>query len=452
MKAAGQIHVGPTWPDEVPLPEALEAQVQRTVADFDLAALRIWFRLDGKYEPTPLLSWSPDGMLRGGFDARAVSSIVRAQRDLLAISASTPPAIMTVDFERGAEGEDAPEHQLKVIGVALAHGGSLVGYLECHAHTTIGADLAAADQIRSRAAELARIVAEIRVPTSTAAKTRGHVLLVEDDAEQRKFVQSNLEQFGFKVSVASNGAIALVTAESEHPDVILLDWAMPVMDGLTTCRRLKAQPSTASIPVMMIANRVDVDDKVLALETGVQDFLVKPLHPKELSARVAQLVNWRRQFLVQQTAAPAEALDESQFASAIAEASLSTADQDHWMLGLEAARLGKHHEALANFVAEAEQAEKLGRYARAALAYRSASVTAGEIRDRDAANRYLRLAGKMYFSWAENDDDPAHVRDAYVNAARCFLMAGNLKLAKKSVDYATSIDAVLADDRPTPLQ
>ncbi|MBV8460975.1 MAG: hypothetical protein JO009_08810, partial [Candidatus Eremiobacteraeota bacterium] len=52
----------------------------------------------------------------------------------------------------------------------------------------------------------------------------------------------------------------------------------------------------------------------------------------------------------------------------------------------------------------------------------------------------------------ENDDDPAHVRDAYVNAARCFLMAGNLKLAKKSVDYATSIDAVLADDRPTPLQ
>lgn len=451
MKAAGQIHVGPTWPDEVPLPEALEASVQRTVAEFGLAALRIWFRLDGKYEPTPLLSWSPDGMLRGGFDARAVSSIVRAQRDLLAISATTPPAIMTVDFER-SEGEDAPEQQLKVIGIALAHGGGLVGYLECHAHITLGNDPAALEQVRARAAEFARIVAEIRVPTSTAAKTRGHVLLVEDDAEQRKFVQSNLEQFGYKVSVASNGAIGLVTAESEHPDVIILDWAMPVMDGLTTCRRLKAQPSTASIPIMMVANRVDVDDKVLALETGVQDFLVKPLHPKELSARVAQLVNWRRQFLVQKAAAPAEAPDESQVASAIAEASVAAAEQDHWMLGLEAARLGKNQEALANFVAEAEQAEKLGRYARAALAYRSASVTAGEIRDRDAANRYLRLAGKMYFSWAENDDDPAHVRDAYVNAARCFLMAGNLKLAKKSVDYATSIDAVLADDRPTPLQ
>jgi DNA-binding response OmpR family regulator len=451
MKGTGQIHVGPTWPDEVPLPETLEAQVQRTVADFDLAALRIWFRLDGKYEPTPLLSWSPDGMLRGGFDARAVGSIVRAQRDLLAISASTPPALMTVDFEAAGEGEGHHE-QLKVAGIALAHGGGLVGYLECHAHAALVADPQAVEQLRARAGELARIVAEIRVPTSTAAKSRGHVLLVEDDAEQRKILQSHLEQFGYKVSVASNGAIGLVTAESEHPDVIILDWAMPVMDGLTTCRRLKAQPATSGIPVMMIANRVDVDDKVLALETGVQDFLVKPLHPKELSARVAQLVNWRRQFLVQKAASPADPADASQVASAIAEASLSTADQDHWMLGLEAARLGKHQEALANFVAEAEQAEKLGRFARAALAYRSASVTAGELRDRDSANRYLRLAGKMYFNWAENDDDPAHVRDAYVNAARCFLMAGNLKLAKKSVDYATSIDAVLADDRPTPLQ
>jgi DNA-binding response OmpR family regulator len=448
MKVVGQIHVGPTWPDEVPLPEALEAWVQRAVGDFDLAALRIWFRLDGKYEPSPLLSWSPDGILRGGFDARAVGSIVRAQRDLLALSATAPPAMMTVDFDTGSEGEERGQ-PLKVTGVALAHGGGLVGYLECHAHGALGAEPAIADQMRTRVDELARIVAEIRVPTTTAAKTRGHVLLVEDDAEQRKFVQTSLEQFGYKVSLASNGAIGLVTAESEHPDVIILDWAMPVMDGLTTCRRLKAQPSTSGIPIMMIANRVDVDDKVLALETGVQDFLVKPLHPKELSARVAQLISWRKQFLAHKLTTPE---DDSQVASAIAEASLATADQDHWMLGLEASRLGKHHEALANFVAEAEQAESLGRYARAALAYRSASVTAGEMRDRDSANKYLRLAGKMYFSWAEHDDDPAHVRDAYVNAARCFLMAGNLKLAKKSVDYATSIDAVLADDRPTPLQ
>ncbi len=451
MKVVGQIHVGPTWPDEVPLPEALEASVQRTVGEFELVALRIWFRLDGKYEPTPLLSWSPEGMLRGGFDARAVGSIVRAQRDLLALSSSAPPATMTVDFDANAEGEEHGQ-PLKVTGVALAHGGSLVGYLECHAHGALVAEPGAAERMRTRADELARIVAEIRVPTTTAAKTRGHVLLVEDDAEQRKFVQTSLEQFGYKVSVASNGAIGLVTAESEHPDLIILDWAMPVMDGLTTCRRLKAQPSTSGIPIMMIANRVDVDDKVLALETGVQDFLVKPLHPKELSARVAQLISWRKQFLAHKAASPGGETDDSQVASAIAEASLSTADQDHWMLGLEAARLGKHHEALANFVAEAEQAEKLGRYARAALAYRSASVTAGEMRDRDSANRYLRLAGKMYFNWAEHDDDPAHVRDAYVNAARCFLMAGNLKLAKKSVDYATSIDAVLADDRPTPLQ
>jgi len=389
--------------------------------------------------------------LRGGFDARAVGSIVRAQRDLLALSASAPPAVVTMDFSHSPEA-DEPGPPIKVSGIALARGGSLVGFLECHAATAALAEPAVAERIRLRADEFARIVAEIRVPTTTGGKTRGHVLLVEDDAEQRKFLQTSLEQFGYKISLASNGAIGLVTAESEHPDVIILDWAMPVMDGLTTCRRLKAQPATAGIPVMMIANRVDVDDKVLALETGVQDFLVKPLHPKELNARVAQLVASRRQFLVHKASAPGETRDDSQVASAIAEAGISSADQDHWMLGLEASRLGKHHEALANFVAEAEQAEKLGRFARAALAYRSASVTAGEVRDRDASNKYLRLAGKMYFNWAENDDDPAHVRDAYVNAARCFLMAGNLKLAKQSVDYATSIDAVLADDRPTALQ
>lgn len=92
MKVVGQIHVGPTWPDEIPLPEALEAQVQRTVAEFELAALRIWFRLEGKYEPTPLLSWCPDGMLRGGFDARTVSSIVRAGTPMTRSIQSTLPS------------------------------------------------------------------------------------------------------------------------------------------------------------------------------------------------------------------------------------------------------------------------------------------------------------------------------------------------------------------------
>lgn len=451
MRVVGHIQVGPTWPDEIPLPEALEALVQQAVADFALTALRVWFRLDGKYEPTPLVSWTLDGVLRGGFDARAVGSMVRTQRDLLTLSSVAPPAVVTVDLHEHQEtGEPGPS--LCLTGMALKHTGSIVGFLECHTRDQVFSYPTTSARLHAVAEHLSRIVAEIRVPTTTAAKTRGHVLLVEDDAEQRKFVQSSLEQFGFRVSLASNGAIGLVSAESEHPDIIVLDWAMPVMDGLTTCRRLKAQPSTADIPVMMIANRVDVDDKVLALETGVQDFLVKPLHPKELSARVAQLINWRRQFLAQRTVAPGDAGDEAQTQSAIAEASLSASEQDHWMLGLEAARLGKHHEALANFVAEAEQAERLGRFARSALAFRSASVTAGEMRDRDSANKYLRLAGKAYFSWAENDDDPAHVRDAYVNAARCFLMAGNLKLAKKSVDYATSIDAVLADDRPTPLQ
>lgn len=451
MRVAGHIQVGPTWPDELPLPEALEARVQLAVADFALSALRIWFRLDGKYEPTPLVSWTSDGVLRGGFDARAVGSMVKAQRDLLSLSTGTPPAVVTVDFNENQEsGEPGPP--LFVTGMALTHSGSIVGFLECHTQEAAFADPVSTAQLRALADHLGRIVAEIRVPTTAAGRTRGHVLLVEDDAEQRKFVQTSLEQFGFVVTLANNGAIGLVAAESEHPDIIILDWAMPVMDGLTTCRRLKSQPSTADIPVMMIANRVDVDDKVLALETGVQDFLVKPLHPKELSARVAQLINWRRQFAAARAPVAADAGEEAQTQSAIAEASLSVSDQDHWMLGLEAARLGKHHEALANFVAEAEQAERLGRFARAALAYRSASVTAGEMRDRDSANKYLRLAGKAYFSWAENDDDPAHVRDAYVNAARCFLMAGNLKLAKKSVDYATSIDAVLADDRPTPLQ
>jgi hypothetical protein len=124
---------------------------------------------------------------------------------------------------------------------------------------------------------------------------------------------------------------------------------------------------------------------------------------------------------------------------------------DVWTKAVEAAQLGKHREALALYLHEAERCDNAKMYPRAAIAYRSASVSAGQMRNLDLSNKLLRLAGKMYLSWAETSQDTKAIQEGYLNAARCFLSAGNLKLAKKSVDFAHSFESVIADDRPPPL-
>lgn len=113
-----------------------------------------------------------------------------------------------------------------------------------------------------------------------------HVLIVEDEAAQREVLAYNLEAEGFRVTRAENGEEGLLCVEEDTPDVIILDWMMPHLSGIEVCRRLKIKPETRGIPVIMLSARSEEVDKVRGLETGADDYVVKPYSVSELMARV----------------------------------------------------------------------------------------------------------------------------------------------------------------------
>ena len=116
------------------------------------------------------------------------------------------------------------------------------------------------------------------------------VLLVEDEPAQREVLSYNLEADGFRVVAAVNGEEALMLADEAQPDVIVLDWMLPNVSGIEVCRQLKARSDTRAVPIIMLSARSEEVDRVRGLETGADDYVVKPYSVVELMARVrAQL-------------------------------------------------------------------------------------------------------------------------------------------------------------------
>jgi two-component system phosphate regulon response regulator PhoB len=111
------------------------------------------------------------------------------------------------------------------------------------------------------------------------------VLLVEDEFAQREVLAYNLEAEGFDVIQADNGEDALLLVDEDHPDMIILDWMMPKLSGIEVCRRLKMRPETRSIPIIMLSARAEEVDRVRGLETGADDYVIKPYSMVELMAR-----------------------------------------------------------------------------------------------------------------------------------------------------------------------
>ncbi|MGA9251145.1 MAG: response regulator, partial [Roseobacter sp.] len=112
------------------------------------------------------------------------------------------------------------------------------------------------------------------------------VLVVEDEPAQREVLVYNLEAEGFAVSRAENGEEALILVDELVPDVIVLDWMMPNLSGIEVCRRLKIRNETRSIPIIMLSARSEEVDRVRGLETGADDYVIKPYSVIELMARV----------------------------------------------------------------------------------------------------------------------------------------------------------------------
>ncbi|PIE12703.1 MAG: phosphate regulon transcriptional regulatory protein PhoB [Rhodobacterales bacterium] len=112
------------------------------------------------------------------------------------------------------------------------------------------------------------------------------VLLVEDEPAQREILAYNLQAEGFDVLRAADGEEALVMVSEAPPDIILLDWMLPNVSGMEVCRRLKARPETRAVPIIMLSARSEEMDRVRGLETGADDYVVKPYSVVELMARV----------------------------------------------------------------------------------------------------------------------------------------------------------------------
>ena len=112
------------------------------------------------------------------------------------------------------------------------------------------------------------------------------VLLVEDEPAQRDVLSYNLEAEGFEVVSAADGDEALLLVSEVMPDIIVLDWMLPGISGIEICRRLKTRNETAGIPVIMLSARSEEVDRVRGLETGADDYVVKPYSVLELMARV----------------------------------------------------------------------------------------------------------------------------------------------------------------------
>jgi two-component system cell cycle response regulator len=115
------------------------------------------------------------------------------------------------------------------------------------------------------------------------------VLVVDDIETNRRLLRVKLETRYYTVFEVTNGPEALNVATEEQPDIILLDVMMPVMDGFEVCRRLKANPNTSHIPVVMITALTDSEDRLRGLQAGTEDFLSKPIEDFALFARLDAL-------------------------------------------------------------------------------------------------------------------------------------------------------------------
>ncbi|MCC7207935.1 MAG: response regulator [Anaerolineae bacterium] len=117
------------------------------------------------------------------------------------------------------------------------------------------------------------------------------ILIVDDDIDSLKLIGLMLQRQGYDIVAANNGAQAFSKATSDRPDLIILDVMMPDMDGYEICRRLRANPVTQGIPIIMFTAKTLIDDKVAGFEAGADDYLTKPTHPAELASRVKAILS-----------------------------------------------------------------------------------------------------------------------------------------------------------------
>jgi two-component system, OmpR family, phosphate regulon response regulator PhoB len=121
-----------------------------------------------------------------------------------------------------------------------------------------------------------------------------HCLIIEDEAALVELLRYNFEQESFRVSAAADGEEALIAVSEDPPDIVILDWMLPLMSGLDVCRQLRRRPETRAIPIIMLTARGEEGDRIRGLNSGADDYITKPFSPRELVARVRAVLRRSR--------------------------------------------------------------------------------------------------------------------------------------------------------------
>ena len=120
------------------------------------------------------------------------------------------------------------------------------------------------------------------------------VLVVEDEAALVTLLRYNLEREGFRVTEARDGEEAMLQIAEQMPDLVVLDWMLPLMSGIEVCRQLRRLPETRRLPVVMLTARGEEGDKLRGLDAGADDYVTKPFSPSELIARLRAVLRRSR--------------------------------------------------------------------------------------------------------------------------------------------------------------
>ena len=115
------------------------------------------------------------------------------------------------------------------------------------------------------------------------------ILIVEDNLDNRDMLARRLHRKGYRVEIATNGHEGLLVAQNVHPDLVLMDLSMPVLDGWEAIRRIKSDPSLNAIPVVALTGHAMKDDRARALAVGADDYMVKPI---DFPALLSKLEYW----------------------------------------------------------------------------------------------------------------------------------------------------------------
>ena len=113
-----------------------------------------------------------------------------------------------------------------------------------------------------------------------------HILVVEDEDSLATLLQYNLQKEGYSVTMAGDGEEALLLVDEKLPDLIVLDWMLPKLSGIEVCRRLRQRNETRNVPIIMLTARGEETDRIRGLDTGADDYVVKPFSMTELAARI----------------------------------------------------------------------------------------------------------------------------------------------------------------------